>query len=532
LQVHQIELELQNEELRRAQMELDAARARYFDLYDLAPVGYVTITDKGLIAEANLTAASMLQVARSALLMQPLTRFVLKEEQDVFYQNNRHLFESREPQAYELQMVKVNGAVFWARLEVNASRDADGAPACRVVVSDISAAKRAEKEREALQTQLLQSQKMEMVGQLAGGIAHDFNNILAAIIMQLDLLRIQPNVERDTLLETVDELLASAHRAAHLTQQLLLFSRRQPLKTSRQDANTIVLGLTQLLERLLGEHVTLDVDLYPEPLWIEGDASMITQVAMNLCVNARDAMPEGGRLTIATRPVVLDPAATERHRAARPGPYIWLRVSDTGCGMEPAIMERIFEPFFTTKAPGKGSGIGLATVDGIVTTHGGFVEAESQPGKGSTFSVYLPRVEYPNATEEHRDATSLRGGNERILVVEDEPYVRRSLTLCLRQLGYGVTEAVNGPEALKIWERERGNFDLLFTDMVMPGGLSGLDLCSRLRERKAGLKAVVSSGYSAEMVDDKKAIGRNITYLLKPYSVNTLAATVRACLDS
>jgi two-component system, cell cycle sensor histidine kinase and response regulator CckA len=392
LRVHQIELELQNEELRRAQEELDAARTRYFDLYDLAPVGYVTLSEQGLILEANLTLASLLGVDRGALVKQPLTRFILKEDQDSYYFHRRKLLETGERRLCELRMAKEDGTGFWARLEANTARDVYGVSISRLMISDITESKRAETERQHLHAQLLQSQKMEVVGQLAGGIAHDFNNILAAIIMQLDLLRIRPDVSPDSLQRTVGELLQSANRAANLTRQLLLFSGRQPMARSRNDANVIVLELTKLLERLIGEQITLAVKPHEEPLWIDCDTGMIGQVLTNLCVNARDAMPKGGLLTIAIHLVELDAVALEPHSEVQPGPFVRLNVSDTGSGMEPAVLARIFEPFFTTKSKDKGTGLGLSTVNGIVAKHGGFVEVETQLGKGSTFSVYLPQV--------------------------------------------------------------------------------------------------------------------------------------------
>jgi PAS domain S-box-containing protein len=530
LRVHQIELEMQNEELRRAQTELDTARARYFDLYDLAPVGYLTLDENGLIIEANLTAASVLGVPRNALVKRPLSRFVFREEQDAYYRLLEQRFEAGETQLCELQMVRENGTSFWARLEANAARDSEDAPVCRVVMSDITESKRLYQE---LQTQLLQAQKMETVGQLAGGIAHDFNNILAAIMMRLDLLRLNLNIAPDALSQAVVELLDSTSRAANLTRQLLLFSSGKPMKTRRHDANVLVFEMTKLLERLLGEHVTLVFERCDEPMWIEVDASMFEQVVMNLCVNARDAMPKGGTLTIATGPAIFDSKAGNGHREARPGPYVCLRVSDTGCGIDPAVLERIFEPFFTTKTQGKGTGLGLATVDGIVAKQRGFVEVTSRVGEGTTFSVYLPRLANPPASVSVQSRGSIPPpvGNERVLVVEDDATVRHVAVLCLRFLGYRVTEAVNAIEALKIWEREKGGFDLLFADMVMPGGLTGLDLASKLKETHAGLRTVITSGYGDETVHDANATGQDVTYLHKPYKVTKLAATIRSCLD-
>jgi PAS domain S-box-containing protein len=396
---------------------------------------------------------------------------------------------------------------------------------------DITDRRRAEAEKTRLEEQLRQSQKMEAVGQLAGGIAHDFNNILAAMILELDMLRLEPKLPPDELGQVVDGLLASAGRAGNLIKQLLLFSRRQAMKTTKHDVNTLVAELTKLLRRLLGEQVTLVVELASEPLWIEGDSGMIEQLVTNLCVNARDAMPRGGRLTIATIPVEVGAEATALRVAARPGQFVCLKVSDTGRGMDAEVLEHIFEPFFTTKEQGRGTGLGLATVHGIAVKHGGWVEVESQVGQGSTFSVYLPRVTASGASEEPGSSVVGRGGDERVLVVEDEAPVRRMAVRCLRQLGYRVSEAANGVEALAIWEREGGAFDLLFTDMVMPEGMSGLELCVRLRQMRPGLKTIVVSGYSAEILDDAETADWDIRYLPKPFDRDALATAVRECLD-
>jgi two-component system, cell cycle sensor histidine kinase and response regulator CckA len=531
LRVHQIEIELQNEELRGRHVELDAARARYRALYDLAPVGYLTVDAQELILEANLTAARLLGVARSEIINQRLPLFVSEEDRRIYYLFNKALIETGQPQVCELRMISADHRVFWARLEANTDAEVKVNSVIRVTISDISENKRAEEERQYHQAELVQSQKMEAMGQLAGGIAHDFNNILGAMIMQLDLIKLTPSIAPDTLTNLIDELLEIAHRGSKLPRQLLLFSGRHPIKTSRHDANVIVLDLTKQLERLLGEAINLVVERWEEPLWVDVDTGMIEQVVINLSVNSRDAMPEGGRLSIGITPVTLDAEKTKRKSAAQLGPFVCVRVSDTGCGIDPEVMDRIFEPFFTTKTREKGSGLGLAMVEGIVAKHRGFVEVESWPGKGTTFRVYLPRVAPPPITVPRHDEAIARRGHERILVVEDEAAVRLVAVRGLSHLGYRVSEAANGVEALKIWEQEGGGFDLLFTDAVMPGGLSGLELCSRLKEQKRELKAIVTSGYSPEIVDDMNFAKQEVTFLPKPYNVLMLAATVRACLE-
>ena len=432
----------------------------------------------------------------------------------------------------KFRILRPDGCIRWVTMLFETLFDVDGRPQRRFgTFLDITEAKKADDERAELQSQLLQAQKMEAVGQLAGGIAHDFNNILGAIIMQLGMLQLEPKVPPDELKEVVGEILELANRGASLTKQLLLFSRRQAMTSSRHDANVLLRDVTKLLRHMIDERVTLSLEFSEHPQWIEGDAAMIDQLVTNLCINARDAMPQGGRLTITTCTVVFTDETAVRHGPARAGRYVCLRVSDTGCGIEPAVLDRVFEPFFTTKPQGKGTGLGLATVHGIVTKHKGFVEVESQVGKGSTFSVYLPNASAEDANEQQQASGGIRGGSEAILVVEDESPVRRMAVRYLRNLGYRVSEAANGLEALKVWEKEGGSFDLLFTDMVMPEGMSGLDLCVRLREIKTGLRTIIASGYSADIVNDDDVAKHDVRYLSKPYDVATLAATVRECLE-
>ena len=399
-------------------------------------------------------------------------------------------------------------------------------------IQDITERKKAEEERAGLQAQLLQAQKMEAVGQLAGGIAHDFNNILAAITLQVGVLQREPEPTADELNMELDTLVQSVNRAANLTQQLLVFSRRQPMKTGRHDVNKVLRGLKQLLRHLIEERITVTMELWSEPLWIDGDAGMIEQVLLNLCINARDAMPKGGRLTISTRPLVLDADLANLKGRAPSEQFVGVQVSDTGTGMAPEILEHAFEPFFTTKEQGKGTGLGLAIVHGIVTKHGGFVEAASQVGRGTSFTLHLPAAAAGKGSEDPLALKADRGGAERILVVEDDATLRRMTVRCLSNLGYHVTEAGHGAEALAVWEREGGAFDMLFTDMVMPGELSGLDLCFMLRQRSANLKTIIASGYNTEVAEDSSAWATaGATYLPKPYSVAVLAAAIRKSFD-
>ena len=386
-------------------------------------------------------------------------------------------------------------------------------------------------ERQRLEEQLRQTQKIEAVGQLAGGVAHDFNNILTAILINLTLLHDDPHSTPE-IRAGLKELEAEANRAASLTRQLLLFSRREQVDAKPLDLKEIINGLAKMLRRLIGEDIELVFPGQSGSFWIKADAGMMEQVVMNLCVNARDAMPKGGKLTLGLRRVEFDAISLPAPPEATPGWFICLSVTDTGRGMKEATLKRIFEPFFTTKEPGKGTGLGLATVHGIVKQHQGWIEVESTVGAGSAFRVYLPAwTEPPRVALESATAERVRGGTETILLVEDELSVRRVAALCLRKLGYAVVEAANAAEALQRWEEHPLPIDLLLTDMIMPGGVTGLDLAAQLRERKASLRIILSSGYTQQGTTPGLLTEQGLAFLAKPYENNLLARTVRDCLD-
>ena len=384
-------------------------------------------------------------------------------------------------------------------------------------------------ELKRLEGQLRQAQKMEAIGQLAGGIAHDFNNILAAMLMHVGLFQQNPQITMG-MKDTLKDLETDTMRAASLTRQLLLFSRRQVARVEPLDMSVLIYDLLKMLRRLLGENIETDFQTSGD-VWVQADAGMLEQVVMNLCINARDAMPNGGRLTVRTTSVDRNSESPKRHADARPGRFVRLGVTDNGCGMEESVFKRLFEPFFTTKEVGKGTGLGLATVYGIVQQHQGWIEVESVPGKGSSFYIYFPALAAATEKTDIREhSEEVRGGAETILLVEDDLSLRRSTALCLRKLGYAVLEAGNGVDALKIWEQRRQGVELVLTDMVMPGAISGLDLVQRMRKVKPSLKALLTSGYSTELARVSQS-GPEIAYLAKPWSAAALAKIVRQCLD-
>ena len=397
---------------------------------------------------------------------------------------------------------------------------------------DISERKQTEKERDRLENQLQQARKMEALGQLAGGIAHDFNNILTTVILQLENLHDAVELSDDALRPMVCDIMASVNRAADFTKQILLFGRQQPIKTTRYDPSVILRKLTGLLTRLLGEQVKLAVTYCKESLWIEGDVGMFEQVITNLCINARDAMPDGGTIAIEICSAQLDAPTVKDHSAVKPGSFVCVRISDSGVGIAPDILGRIFEPFFTTKQPGKGTGLGLATVHGIVNKHHGFVDVVTQVNRGSTFSVFLPSAQPKLKEVQPQSYASAAGlsGTERILVVEDESALRKLIVANLSRFGYRIIEAPNGAEALAKFEGDGEGFDLLLTDMVMPGGMSGLELSKQLKSRCANLKTIISSGYSPTDLEADSARPADVMYLAKPYGMNVLIRAIRTCL--
>ena len=383
-----------------------------------------------------------------------------------------------------------------------------------------------------LEAQFRHAQKLESVGQLAAGVAHDFNNILTVIQGYSECLLARGSTDPGAV-GPLKQISDAAKRAAALTRQLLMFSRKQVIQTKVLDLNLVLQNLANMLLRLLGEDVTLVADYCAQLPRIEADTGMLEQIVMNLAVNSRDAMPKGGKLHISTSEVMIDEGYVGHHTDARIGSFVCLTVSDTGCGMERKTLERIFEPFFSTKEVGKGTGLGLATVYGLVKQHQGWIEVSSTVGVGTTFKIYFPvAVRDCDQSDCAQPASeSVRGGKETILVVEDEPVLREMVCEILKQYHYRVIEAGSGVEALRVWDEFDGQVDLLLTDMVMPEGMSGRELAVQLKKRKPQLKVVYSSGYSPD--SNGRELGQHDTvFLAKPYLPPQLARTVRKSLDS
>ena len=403
-----------------------------------------------------------------------------------------------------------------------------GSPLMLAVTRDITAQKRAEEEKTSLREQLHQSQKMEAVGQLAGGVAHDFNNMLCSILgnaefAQLDLC------DDAQLRRSLSEIIKAAEWAADLTRQLLAFSRKQRIEPKVIDLGELVRGMRSMLTRLISENIVLRTLPHKELGRVQADRGQVEQVVLNLVINARDAMPKGGELLIETANLLLEDRDAHNHATLAPGAYVVLTVRDTGCGMSSDVREKIFEPFFTTKKLGQGTGLGLATVHGIVQQSGGSIEVSSEPGEGSAFTIYFPQVhdeiEIPGHSKVHVKARA----QETVLVVEDEKVVRAMVTRVLESCGYTVLTANCGDQALAMAQKNEGPIDLLFTDLVMPG-INGHELASRFSKLRSGIKVLYTSGYAPdEILGDEPE--NTVHFVGKPYSIDVLTAKIREVLD-
>ena len=399
-----------------------------------------------------------------------------------------------------------------------------------IACEDITELKRAEEEKAVLQEQLRQSQKVEAVGCLAGGIAHDFNNLLTVIKGYSQLSSIELK-EGDPLRGNIDEIQNATDRAASLTRQLLAFSRRQVMEMKVLDLNTLLRDLEKMLRRVIGEDIEMVIQLAEDLGRVRADVGQIEQVIMNLAVNGRDAMPNGGKLTIETANVELDEFYARSHVDVKPGHYVMFSVSDTGVGMTPEVRERIFEPFFTTKEKGKGTGLGLSTSYGIVKQSEGDIWVYSVQGKGTTFKIYLPRVNEP--LEEIRKEVlkkELPRGNETILIVEDEEKVRKLAGKILERQGYRILEASQGDDALRISERHGGPIDLILVDVIMPG-MSCSELAKHLKSPHPKMKVLYMSGYTDNAIVRHEVLEKGVNYIQKPFTMEGLARKVREVLD-
>jgi two-component system, cell cycle sensor histidine kinase and response regulator CckA len=414
----------------------------------------------------------------------------------------------------------------WRTLESRASTIMKGGQVEKIVIVN-----RDVTQRKSLEEQFRQAQKMEAIGRLSGGVAHDFNNLLGVIIGYGEIVQ-EGTPAESTFRNCVDEMLKAGHRAAGLTRQLLAFSRQQVMDTRVLDLNAVVRDMEKMLQRLIGEDIDLKTSLDADLVRIKADQGQIEQVILNLAVNARDAMPNGGELSLHTTNFFMDQEFVSRYPyPVLPGNYVLFTVSDTGVGMNAATRARVFEPFFTTKEKGKGTGLGLSMVYGIVKQSGGYIEVLSEPGAGASFKIYLPKVEVSCEAEEPAVAAPMKSkGDETVLLVEDEPSLRTLSRHLLEICGYHVLEAGTGNEAVRISNENSQAIHLLLTDVVMPG-MNGRILADELIRQRPGIRVLFMSGYTGQMVGQHGVLAEGSLFLPKPFTRDTLAARVREALD-
>lgn len=509
----------------RAEEELKKSEERYRALFEDSKDGVFVSTLEGRFIDVNPAGVEMLGYSTKDELLQ------VDIANDLFFdadERNALVDEIQRKgflQDHEHDLKRKDGAKITVLETLIPIRNSQGKMlAMRGFMRDITHVKQ-------LQHLLLQSQKIEAIGRLAGGVAHDFNNILMAISGYSDLVLAKEERSGFVSRNDIMEIKKAAEQGGNLTRQLLAFSRKQVLDPKILDLNQTVSGMENLLRRLIGEDVYLVIEPNHELGRVKVDPGQIEQVVMNLAVNARDAMQHGGKLIIETANVELDQDYVERHVGAAPGRYVQITVTDSGEGMDETVLSHIFEPFFTTKEAGKGTGLGLATVYGIVKQSGGYIEVYSEPGHGTSFKIYFPRVDSPLDQPDQGSSTHNGiGGDETILLVDDNESVRTAMAAVLEIKGYKVVQAINGMHALNLFRQLGGQVHLVITDVIMPG-MSGSELAHRLNEEQGDLKVLFISGYSDDVISEEGLEDLQATFLPKPSSMNTLLSKIRELLD-
>ena len=552
LQVYQIELEMQNEELRQAQTQISEARDQYADLYDFAPVGYMTIGRNGGIEQANLTSATLLGVSRSTLWQLPLSHFVVAADQDLLYHHQRRIYA--EPQTMhqvELRLLRAEAAPFYAQLESQAITTPQGVLAgYRTMVSDISARKQSEMALAAshqsltnalaqlqdAQDALIQQERLSAVGQLAAGVAHDFNNILAIISNYTALLLHEPVLETSTRtrLTVIKEQIEAA---TNLVQQLLDFSRKSTLTCQPIDLHQFLAKLVELLGRTLPPHIRLTLYTPEEVCFISGDVNLLQQVFINLVNNALDALQAGGSVEIHLTRVDLPAQDVKLSTPVEPGAWVQIRITDSGDGMPEAVLSHIFEPFFTTKGS-HGRGLGLAQVYGIIKQHGGGIEVVSLVGQGTSFMLYLPHLALvplaadTQSTQRQPPATERRssGKGATLLLVDDNAILLEVLAELLEMMGYAVTRLTNGAAAIEFYRQHHNTIALVITDLTMPN-IGGIALTNALYQMNPAVKVMITTGYQPDDIDKAQIISNNVIWLQKPVNIDLLEHTIAQMLQ-
>jgi two-component system cell cycle sensor histidine kinase/response regulator CckA len=511
------------------EQKVKESEGKYRDLYDNAPDGYISLDENGVIVEANRTFLDMIGYTRGEIIRKMLFKDLLSHESaQICYIVFPEFKKGGRMRNLELMVLKKDGSPLPVTMNASAVFDADGKfVVSRSVIRDITEKRKMDEEKRKLQAQLFQSQKLEALGTLAGGIAHDFNNLLASIMGYASLAKAEVPVDHEVY-RFVNVIETASVRAAELTQQLLAFAKGGKYDARPNDVNAIVGEVETLLSRTIDKNITIELKTAAAPCRALCDAGQVQQAILNICINARDAMPQGGKLTVETENLFLGKEDVKRLVDIAPGNYVRISISDNGVGMDRETREHIFDPFFTTKE--KGTGLGLSLAYGIVKKHGGFIQAYSEPGRGSTFRVCLPagRGERDDAHgEEERDP---RKGSELILVVDDEPMIKTLARDILQRYGYTVLTADGGEEAIVLYSRQWRDISVVLLDMVMPK-IDGREVFRRIREINPGAKVIVSSGYSHDRDADDLLEQGAAGFVQKPYRMIDLVKTIEKVVD-
>lgn len=538
LRVHQIELEMQNDELRRSEAALEASRARYFDLFDLAPVGYISLNEAGLMLEANLTAARLLGVTRGTLAGQLLSRFILPDDQDSYYLHRRRLFATGVPQVLELRMRREDGTNFWARIDATTAPDVEaGAEVCRATVTDISDRKQLKGERVQFERELQRAQKMESLARMAGAIAHHFNNQLGVVIGNIELSQQAPVVPADCL----DDALVAARKAASVSGLLLTYLGQSSGNHAPLDFSEVCALALPLLQAAVPGHVSVEADLPMPGPTVNGNAAQLQLILTNLVTNAWEAVggvPSTVRVTLTCVRGAEIPAGRRFPSGWQPSDrdYACLSVDDHGAGIDVQDVEKVFEPFFTTKFIGRG--LGLPVVLGILHAHSGGLVLDSHKGpqSGSVFHVFLPVtsevVTCPRAPVAlQTTANTFLQESGTVLLVEDDELLRRSVSRALTQLGCQVLETCDGAEGVEVFRQHRDRIGLVLCDLTMPH-LDGWETLSAIRRMSPGLPVILTSGYDEAhvMADDREEQPQ--VFLAKPFDTEALRHAIQCALSA
>jgi two-component system, cell cycle sensor histidine kinase and response regulator CckA len=529
------ELNATNEELIASQTELETSERRYRELFENFPVGLYQASLDGTVLTVNPEMARMLGYASIKDLMAHEKNMEGFFMEALDAQKLRAMADSgSDVNDYVTRFRRQDGGVVWVSINTRVRLDPGGKGGfLEGYIRDFTAQKSAEEEKELLERQLLQAQKMEAVGRLAGGIAHDFNNLLTAILgnAELSLAALDdPEIVRENL----DDIIRISTRASELTRQLLAFSRKQMIKPVKLDLNEVLASMERMLRRVIGENIDLSIEPHREPGFIEADPTQMEQLIVNMIVNARDAMPRGGRIMISLTNELVTYGESLKKPGLYPGLYVALRISDNGIGMDRETQEKIFEPFFTTKGEA-GTGLGLATVYGVVKQNGGYISLESAPGKGATFTVLLPRVEHagmkpPRPAVKKTGVVRPSATSETILLVEDEEPVRKLISKALALQGYHVIESKSGADAEKEVAAASAHIDLILSDVVLPD-TTGPELVEKLAARLADTHVLYMSGYAEQAIMTRAMINRGVQFIPKPFLLNDLFGKIREILS-